>query len=226
MNTPQRPSFRVAAVAAALCILTPLAQAGAPGLNTGKREVRVQTGGGSRAAVPAAQRSGRGDAPSRGYASQAPRGGAPRGASPQRGDAREALAGSPILDALRKGGYDPRRGYDNRYRDNRHREDEVAKAIRTAAIASAVVGVVGILAASQAQACPPQAVAVAPAPVPRGEYITERVLVSPGHYEDVRVWIPETRDPHGRVLGGGYYELRKRWVPEVYEYRPVWVERY
>lgn len=226
MATSHRISFRMAAAAAALCILTPLAQAGTPGLTGGKREVRSSPGGSARISTPSAPRMNRGTAPSRSYAPQGSRGTSQRGTSYQRGDARHSLAGSPILDALRNGGYGNQRGYDSRYRDSRHREDEVAKAIRTVAIAGAVVGVVGIIANSQQNRAYAPAQTVAVAPAPRGEYVTERILVSQGHYEDVRVWIPETRDPHGRVVSGGYYELRKRWVPEVYEYRPVWIERY
>jgi len=106
----------------------------------------------------------------------------------------------------------------------------MADAYRDAAIANAVVNLVGIVATAALQP-EPRAVAVAapaPAPVvhaqPRGYYRTEQVLVSPGHYEDIRVWIPECRDPYTGRVSGGYHEVRKRWVAEVYEYRPVWVQ--
>jgi hypothetical protein len=224
MERPHRIPIRTAALAVALCIVTPLAQAGAPGLSSMKRETRSSVG----TSASSGQRLSRGASAGRGYASQAPRGASSRNLGSRGGSGQRASAGydfgnSPILDALRRGAHDRYDGY--RGRDYRRHDDDAAKALRAAAIATAVVGVVGILANSHQQAaCAPQPVAVA-AP-PRGEYVTERVLVQPGHYEDVRVWIPETRDTAGRVLSGGYYELRKRWVPDVYEYRPVWVERY
>ena len=74
----------------------------------------------------------------------------------------------------------------------------------------------------------PVAVAPAPAPVavvqaPAGHYETQQVIVSPGHYEEVRVQIPQSVDPRTGAAVGGYTEMRQRWVPEVVEYRPVWV---
>lgn len=144
----------------------------------------------------------------------------------------------PILDALQNrardyNGYGNGYGYGNNYRNDHHHNDDFAGAYRDAAIANAVVNLVGIAVGAavqhQAYATP---VVVAPAPVqvvevqpqPRGYYRTEQILVSPGHYEDVRVWEPECRDAYGH-MSGGYYVVSKRWIPEVYEYRPVWVQQ-
>lgn len=142
---------------------------------------------------------------------------------------------TPILDDLRNRYYDNRGygyGYGNGYYGHNH-HDDYADAYRDAAIANAVVNLVGIAvtAATQPRV---QAVAVAPVayaapapvavvqPQPQGYYRTEKILVSEGYYEDVRVEIPATRDQYGRTVGGGY-EIHKRWNPPVYEYRPVWV---
>lgn len=126
----------------------------------------------------------------------------------------------PILEALRDSRYNDQR-YNDRYDRHGHHDDDMADAVKAAAIANAVVGVVGILANAGQPHCPPPMV-VAPAP-PRGHYVTERVLVQPGHYEQVRAWVPQTRDPYTGCIVGGYYEVQNRWVPDVYELREVWV---
>ena len=160
---------------------------------------------------------------------------------------RNSNSGTPVLDALRNGGgkdwnnsdhpildaWRDRAGSYNdhgRYNDRYH-DDHMADAYRDGAIANAVVNLVGIaVGAAMQDRVYAQPVAVAPAPVqvvevqPRGYYRTEQILVSPGHYEDVRVWEPEGRDQHGRPVGG-YYVVHKRWIPDVYEYRPVWVQQ-
>jgi len=136
---------------------------------------------------------------------------------------------TPILDELRNRYYD-NRGYYNGYHDHHRHDDDVADAYRDAAIANAVVNLVGIAvtAATQprVQTVAVAPVACAPAPVavaqPQGYYRTEKILVSEGYYEDVRVEVPTTRDQYGRTINGGY-EIRKRRNPPVYEYRPVWV---
>lgn len=137
---------------------------------------------------------------------------------------------TPILDELRDRYYRNNGYHGGRYG---YHDDDVADAYRDAAIANAVVNLVGIAVTAATQprvAAVAQPVAVAPAPVavvqpaPRGYYETREVVVSEGYYEDVRVWVPEVRDSRGRVVQEGYYEIRKRWNPPVHEYRPVWVE--
>lgn len=152
---------------------------------------------------------------------------------------------TPILDRL-LGAYEQDQYYDNYYR----RDEIYADAIRDAAIANAVVGVVGIVAdsATRSQAykygvnpygapgygaggygaqpvytAPSQGYAQA-APVERGQYVRERIVVEPERYVQEQVWIPERYDPtNGRKIGGGYHETRTQLVPERVEYRDVWV---
>lgn len=174
-------------------------------------------------------RQGSRDSGSRDFGGHAARNGRSSGRSSGRSD-------TPVLDALRDAGrrsggksdtpiLDGLRGLRDDYRDrydyDRHHDNE-AKYYRDAAIANAVVGLVGIAVSAATQ----PRVYAEPAPVaycePRGHYRTERVLVERGHYEQVRVWIPDSVDHCGRVIPG-YYELRQRWVPDVFEYRPVWV---
>ena len=111
-----------------------------------------------------------------------------------------------------------------RDRDGRHggrydSDKAMASAYRDAAIANAVVGLVGIFVeAGTRNQC-----AVQPAQ-PTGHYETHRVILQPGRYEQDRVWVPERYDPNtGRKLGGGYHETRTRWVPETVEYRKVYI---
>lgn len=120
------------------------------------------------------------------------------------------------------GGY----GGWNRY------ENEMADAYRDAAIANAVVGLVGIMvSAAQQPQCTTVAAApisVAPMPVavapPPGRWERQTVVVEPAHYETYQEWIPEIYDSRtGQKIGGGYYESRSRLVPETYQYRDVWV---
>lgn len=209
-----------------------VAAAGPPtGREFSKGKASVRSGGESRRVSNDRNRNDRGNAgrsargESRGGGSNTPILDALRDASGNRSNKSDY----PLLDALR----DRARNYDD-YRYDRHRDDEMADAYRDAAIANAVVNLVGIAvgAAVHDRTCAtPVAVAPAPAPAPvtvvrpqpRGYYTTEQILVSPGHYEDVRVWVPESRDAYGRPVPG-YYVVHKRWIPDVYEYRPVWVQ--
>jgi hypothetical protein len=96
----------------------------------------------------------------------------------------------------------------------RSSENIQAKAYRDAAIANAVVGLVGILVDASARRQPPQPMHVVP------QTVTERVLVREGHYEQYQEWIPPVYDRHtGQQNGGGYHETRTRWVPEVWQQR-------
>ncbi len=105
-------------------------------------------------------------------------------------------------------------GYPYDSRDRHHEEDSMARAYRDAAIANAVVGIVGI-AATAAQSRTYAA--------PAGQWVREKVVIAPAHYETSQVWIPEMYDPRTGARSGGYYENRTRLVPEVCEYREVMI---
>lgn len=117
-----------------------------------------------------------------------------------------------VMDALgglmNRGGYGDYGGYGG-YGGWNDYENEMADAYRDVGIANAVVGLVGIAAQfAQARQCA----------APAQQYRTERVLVAPARYETTQVWIPESYDPRtGVKLGGGFYETRTQYVPEVYE---------
>jgi hypothetical protein len=113
--------------------------------------------------------------------------------------------------------------------------EEMADAYRDAAIANAVVNLVGVLVTASGQRCnPPAAAAVSAAPQPRytvqpqapavrGHIEEQRILIREGHYEEYRVQVPEYTVPGTgeRVLA--HQETRRRWVEPVYEVREVWV---
>lgn len=111
--------------------------------------------------------------------------------------------------------------YDGRYGGRYDSDKAMASAYRDAAIANAVVGLVGIFVeAGTRNQC-----AVQPAQ-PTGHYETHRVILQPGRYLQDRVWVPERYDPNtGRKLGGGYQETHTQWIPETVEYRQVYVPR-
>lgn len=108
------------------------------------------------------------------------------------------------------------RGYDPHAGEKAH-----AKAYRDAAIANAVVNVVGILANAQQnrqyEACPPASGG------PQGHIERKRVLVQPGRTEEYQVWVPEHRIPETGEIVAGHHETRRREIPPVYEIREVWV---
>ena len=111
------------------------------------------------------------------------------------------------------------RRLDN-YRYNNDRYDaakEYADAYRDAAIANAVVGIVGILAQSAQPVRQPQY------QQPTGRYEQRRVLIREGYFEESKVWVPEQFDSRNQVTVAGHYEIHRRWVPEVYGYQDVWV---
>ena len=104
--------------------------------------------------------------------------------------------------------------FNSGYGQYGRQEDGMANAYREVGIANAVVGLVGIAAqASQYNRYAQPA---------GGQWTRERVLVSPAHYETSQVWIPESFDPRtGARIGGGFYETRTQYVPEVYQEREV-----
>jgi hypothetical protein len=119
----------------------------------------------------------------------------------------------PFLNDLlqQQYGHDPYRTQSRAHRD-------YARAQRDAAIASAVVGIVGIIAESASQ----QPVHAVPAPSVSGPvYETMNVLVQEGYYEEQQVWVPEQHDRRTGVTIAGHYQTHKRWVPPVYETRQV-----
>jgi len=120
-----------------------------------------------------------------------------------------------LLDGIQRN----RDGRDGRYGGRYDSDKAMASAYRDAAIANAVVGLVGIFVeAGMRNQCRAQPAAAT------GHYETHRVIVQPGRYEQDRVWIPEKYDPNtGRKLGGGHHETRTRWIPETVEYRKVYV---
>lgn len=153
-----------------------------------------------------------------------------------RGRVTEGLgrSGSPGLDTFGKmlGAFGNYAGHGYGYGDRYRYENEMADAYRDAAIANAVVGLVGIMvSAAQQSNCTTVAAmpaAAAPMPVtaapPPGRWERQVVVVQPAHYETYQEWIPEIYDSRtGQQIGGGYYESRSRLVPETYQYRDVWV---
>ncbi len=94
-----------------------------------------------------------------------------------------------------------------------------AKAYRDAAIANAVVNVVGILATTQQQ----KACAVKAPAAPRGHVETQRILVQEGRTEEYRVWVPQYTIPATGEVVVGHHETRQREIAPVYETREVWI---
>ena len=154
------------------------------------------------------------------------------------GRSRESVGrgrtGSPGLDTFGKmlGAFGNYAGHGYGYGDRDRYENEMADAYRDAAIANAVVGLVGIMvSAAQQSNCTTVAAmpaAASPMPVtaapPPGRWERQVVVVKPAHYETYQEWIPEIYDSRtGQQIGGGYYESRSRLVPETYQYRDVWV---
>lgn len=103
----------------------------------------------------------------------------------------------------------------------RHGHNDFADAYRDVGIATAAVGLVGILTNAALAADYRAAV---PAPAPAGYWARQAVVVQPERYEQYQEWIPEIYDSRtGQKIGGGYHETRTRLVPQVLEYRNVWV---
>lgn len=111
-------------------------------------------------------------------------------------------------------------GY-GRHFDPYEGEKALAKAHRDAAIANAIVNVVGILVTANqpvvTQACPPAQ------PALRGHVERQRILVQEARVEEYRVWIPEYTIPETGEVVVGHHETRRREIPAVYEDRDVWV---
>lgn len=120
-----------------------------------------------------------------------------------------------LLGDFLNNGYGYGRGFDPYAGEKAH-----AKAYRDAAIANAVVNVVGILATSHQQQ---QQVAVYADPAPRGHIERQRMLVQEGRTEEYRVWIPEYTIPATGEVVVGHHETRRREIAPVYEEREVWV---
>ncbi len=123
------------------------------------------------------------------------------------------------------------RGYD------RDPYDDIADAYRDAAIANAVVNMVGIIAnaamqprvvaqpAMMSTQAPVSVAQPAPAPPPglTGHVERREVVVREGHYEEYQVFVPEhTIAATGEVVEA-HHETRRRWVPAVTEVREVWI---
>ncbi len=108
-----------------------------------------------------------------------------------------------------RGNYDPYSG-----------QKAQAKAYRDAAIANAVVNVVGILATTHQQR---QYAQYNAAPAPSGHVERQQILVHEGRVEEYRVWIPEYVIPKTGEVVVGHHETRRREVAPVYETREVWV---
>lgn len=146
----------------------------------------------------------------RGNGGNAPRGGYSGGYS---GLNNSDLGG--LLEQYLGNGY--RGGY---HFDPYEGEKAQAKAYRDAAIANAIVNVVGILATAHQ----PQAVAVCPAPAPpQGHVERQRVIVQEGRTEEYQVWIPEYTIPETGEVVVGHNETRRRSIAPVYEDREIWV---
>lgn len=126
-----------------------------------------------------------------------------------------------LLGQYLNNGHGYGRGFDPYAGEKAH-----AEAYRDAAIANAIVNVVGILVtANQPRfeaAYPTAGVAVAPAG-PRGYVERQRVLVQEGRTEEYQVWIPEHRIPETGEVVVGHHETRRREIAPVYEEREVWV---
>jgi len=114
------------------------------------------------------------------------------------------------------------RGYGGNGFDPYEGEKAHADAYRDAAIANAIVNVIGILAtANQPQ---PVAVYAPPAPVaPQGHIERQRVLIQEGRTEEYQVWIPEYTIPATGEVVVGHHETRRRTIEPVYEEREIWV---
>ena len=126
------------------------------------------------------------------------------------------------------------RNWNRRYNDH-DPYDEIADAYRDAAIANAVVNMVGIIANAAMQ---PRAVAqpammstqtpvsvAQPAPPrgPTGHIERREVVVREGHYQEYQVHVPQyTIESTGEIVEA-HYETRRRWVPPVTEVREVWI---
>lgn len=112
-------------------------------------------------------------------------------------------------------------GYGGGHRyDPYEGEKARAEAYRDAAIANAVVDVVGIL----VTASQPRAHVVAAGPeAPRGHVERQRVLVREGRTEEYQVWVPEHTIPETGEIVAGHHETRRRDIPPLYEEREVWV---
>ncbi|MBI2423539.1 MAG: hypothetical protein HYV27_11980 [Candidatus Hydrogenedentes bacterium] len=95
-----------------------------------------------------------------------------------------------------------------------------AKAYRDAAIANAVVGLVGVLVSASQQR---QQYAVSAPAAPAGQIVKERRLVQDARMEEYQVWVPEYRIPQTNEIVPGHHETRRKEVPAVYEEREVWV---
>ena len=132
------------------------------------------------------------------------------------------LGGNGLLGGLLQeqfgggyGGYGGHRGYDPHGGDKAY-----AKAYRDAAIANAVVNMVGIFATTQQQR---QYAQVPVATGPRGHVERQRRLVQEGRTEEYQVWVPQYVIPATGEVVVGHHETRRREIAPVYEDREVWV---
>lgn len=97
-----------------------------------------------------------------------------------------------------------------------------ADAYRDAAIANAIVNVVGILATANQPPAP--VVACPPAPAaPQGHIERQRVMLQEGRTEEYQVWVPEYVIPATREVVVGHHETRRREIAPFFEEREIWV---
>jgi hypothetical protein len=127
-----------------------------------------------------------------------------------------------LAGALERGYNNYRNDYydrDGRYRDGYgygyDSEREYAKAYRDVGIANAIASVLGAVISADQNARYYRSQG--------GHYERRQVVITPGYYVDERVWVPDFYDPQTRTTIRGHYEMRQRWVPEVYGYQDVWV---
>jgi hypothetical protein len=95
-----------------------------------------------------------------------------------------------------------------------------AKAYRDAAIANAVVNMVGIIATNHQQR---KYTNCSTAVAPSGHIERQRILVQEGRTEEYQVWVPQYTVPATGEVVLGHNETRRREIAPVYENREVWI---
>jgi len=114
-------------------------------------------------------------------------------------------------------------GYFNGYGDRHHRdEDSMADAYREVGMTHAVVNLIGII-AETATATAQNNNYYRPAQS-SGHWERQAVILQPARQEQYEVYVEPLYDQRtGQKISGGYNETRTRTVPEVIQYRDVWV---
>lgn len=119
------------------------------------------------------------------------------------------------------------------------RDEAVARRYREVVIANAVAGLVNVLTGLVHPPVPPAPPVVPPPAIigvgvhsvpplpptaPVGRWERRAVVVQPQRQEQYFEWVPEQYcSITGRKIGGGYYAVRTRIIPEVIQYQNVWV---